>query len=225
MGLLAANEMIDEVILGLNNPDSDELSRTLVLGWLQRELVRIVSRYPFSEFTTYEDVTTVNGTAAYTLTATDILFITGVADLTSLNPKLRVATRTDLQLWSSATSSGPPSHYLISAVSSSDGMTKTITVYPTPSSALTLRVWYRQAPNTLLDDSTTPTYTKLSPSWDDVLIDKAKTRGWMHLNEPDKAAPMVETSRLAEHEAYLATFPGGEESASLGQAFGGLHGS
>jgi len=217
MGQLNAQTMIDRVKSALGNPDALLVSNDFILQWLNQTLMRITATKDFTEFCKNETITTTASIAEYTMSGTDVLYIENVTNTTT-KFDLKKCDGTDYDLWiSSVGTTGIPTHYFVSDVTTT-GDIKKLTFFPTPSSAVDLRVGYRKKATQLVVDPTS-NYSCLSSLWDHVLIYGAIAEGWMHLTEPDKAAAFAAMYSGAEREAWRAEYHPSEVPASGGRAF------
>jgi hypothetical protein len=220
MGQLSAQSMVDRVRSALANPDPLLVSDDFILQWLNQVLLRISSKYDFAEYCKNETITTVAGTAEYTMTGTDVLYIENVVNTTT-KFDMKKCDETDYDLWISSVSvQGIPTHYFVSDVVNTNGAdTKKLTYYPTPSGVFSTRARYRKKVTQLVIDPT-PNYSPLSSLWDHVLIYGAIAEGWLHLTEPDKMAAFAAMEAGSEAEAWkMENYPT-EVPASIGRAFG-----
>ncbi len=216
MGQINTQTMVDRVKSALGNPDELIVTDDFILQWLNQHLMRITAKYDFSEFCTNENIITVAGTSVYTMAGTDILYIENVVNTTT-KFDLKKCDETDYDLWISSTGvQGIPTHYFVSDVNNGDN--KTLTFFPTPSSAVTLRVRYRKRVTQLVIDPT-PNYAPLSSLWDSVLIYAAICEGWIHLTEADKAQAFAQLAGGAETTAWKSECYPTEVPAVTGRTF------
>lgn len=218
MGYLTAQDMVSRVRSAIGNPDTLMVSDDLILQWLNQNIIRITAKYSFTEYGGSEDVTTASGTAEYLLTATTVLAIENVVNMTG-KYDLQRCDETDYDLWVQSTgTTGSPTHYFVSRVHATDGGDRRyITFFPTPNATLTMRVRYNNLDGLLVLD---PTATKspLPSHWDECLINHAIAAGFMHLTEGEKASAFLTMAKMNELEAWEISSKPSEIPASIGRS-------
>ncbi len=214
--------MVTRVRQAIGNADTSLYPDTYILQSLNNHQRRIQLKYPFPQYCTTENITTVAGTATYTMTAHEILVLENVVNATSgYRYDLQRMDETDYDLWNrGADFQGQPTHYTIDQYHAATAMSDSFSLllYPTPDAAYTITVRYaRRLPEMVISPATN--YSVLPSQFDEALIDFAIADAFMRLGEIQKAAAWGAVATGAEQEAYKSTHKPTEVAVSTGWAF------
>jgi hypothetical protein len=203
MARLTAEDMVDMVRDSLGGETSETLSDTRVLRYINQSYLELCSQYQFDQLSTSTTVTTTSGTAEYELSVSNVMQIIKVVDDTN-NFMLYTMNESQYhQFTQGNTTSGAPVYWFIDGVGSNDRYN--MKLYPTPNATLSLIVYYTQSPDELVL-SPTATSPVIPEPWDDSIVYRAVSRGWMMLGDPDTAIKWRQMAKANDQSAYRSTY-------------------
>ena len=203
MARLTAQDMVEMVRDSLGGETSETISDTRVLRYINQSYLEICSQYGFDQLDTDTTVTTVSGTAEYELSVSDVMEINNVVDDTN-NLTLYPMSEDQYHRFTQGNAqSGVPIYWYIDGVGSNNRWN--MKFWPTPNGAYTINVYYKKKPTELV---LTPAATSaVTPEqWDDSIIYRAVSRGWMMLGEPDIAGKWRQMAKANDQAAYKTTY-------------------
>ena len=205
MARMTAQDMVTEIRLHLGGETSETISDNQILRWINRSYIEVTSAYKFDEMETSTTLTTSSGTAEYESTASDILKVISLVDDTN-NVTMFPIDRYQYERWSSGDSSnqtGTPIHWFISGVGSNNR--RQFTLWPTPDGTYTINIFYLKKPTELVLSPSATSAVVLEP-WDDVILQRAVSRGWRALGDDDRAYKALQAARDSEKAAVMSSF-------------------
>jgi len=174
MARRTATDFINEVRDIAGGETSETVSDTRILRLVNEEYKLLCSKYMPVHIQTTESVTTSDGTAAYEMTATDVLGVERVVDTTN-NYTPRPITEYQYHQYTqgdTTTNKGTPSFYFVSGLGSNNRWE--LTFYPTPAGTYTLVVHYFAF--TELVTSPSATSALLPSAFDNVIVNRAASQ-------------------------------------------------
>jgi hypothetical protein len=211
---MTASDMVTEIRLWLGGETSETISDNQILRWINRSYIELASAYKFDELETSTSVSTTSGTAEYAIPSTgadDILKVISMTDDTN-NVTMFPTSRWQYDRWVSGDATnqtGTPIYWINSGVGdNSDSPAKTVkqfTFYPTPDGTYTINVIYLKKPTELVL-SPSATSAVIREPWDDVILQRAVSRGWRGLGDDDKAYKALQAARDSEKAAVQSSF-------------------
>ena len=203
MARLTASDLIDMVRDCLGGETTETLSDTRILRYLNQSYLQLSSEYAFPQLGASVTITTVDGTAAYELSVSNVLQFTDIVDTTN-NLKLYTMNENQYHKFTQGgTTSGTPIYWYLSGVGSNDRYE--LTFFPTPAGTYTLTLHYTQAPDELV---TSPSATSMviPEPWDDSVLHRAVSRGWRMLGDLDAAGKWLGLARENDKAALKSTY-------------------
>jgi len=188
MARLTAQDMVEMVRDSLGGETDETISDTRILRYINQSYLELCSQYTFEQLSTDTSITTTSGTAVYEFSVSDPLEIKNVVDDTN-----------DLTLYVS----GTPIYWYIDGVGSNNRWN--IKFWPTPAGTYTINVYYNKKPSELVL-SPSATSPIIPEPWDDSIIYRAVSRGWMMLGDPDNATKWRQAAMANDKAAYKTTY-------------------
>jgi len=203
MARLTAQDMVEMVRDSLGGETSETISDTRILRYINQSYLEICSQYGFDQTADDTTVTTVSGTSLYELSVSDVMSITNVVDDTN---HLTLYSMSEDQYHRSTqgnASSGVPVYWYIDGVGTNSRWN--MRFWPTPNGAYTINVYYDMKPTELV---LTPVATSavIPEQWDDSIIYRAVSRGWMMLGDPDTAGKWRQNAKANDQAAYKTAY-------------------
>ena len=220
MGILTAQDLVTRTRSAIGNIQSEQYPDDYILASLNYHQLRLVVSYPWTDYGGTETITTTSGTAAYALSATSVLAIENVVNLTGGRYDLKRMDDVDYDIWGRELATGKPLYWMSEAPTSQSSPTDTrrVLLWPTPNAAYQFLVRYAKRPTDLV---LTPAanYSILPSLFDEVLIAYAVSDAWTHLNEFEKAGGHAKLAQSKENMAVMAALKLTEVSAPSGQSW------
>ena len=185
MARRTATDFINEVRDICGGETSETISDTRILRMVNEAYKLLCSKYKPVHVQSTETVTTADGTAAYELTATDVLGIDRVIDTTN-HYTLRPLSEYQYHQYTQGNASnvkGTPVYLFVSGVGDNDRWE--ITLYPTPAGVYTLSVDYYGF--TELVTSPAATSPVIPSAFDNVIVNRAAHQLMYQIGNPDLA--------------------------------------
>ena len=200
MSRMTAEDIVNTTRRTLGNPDTDTLSDTDILRYLNQVYYRLSGRFDHPELRSITTVATVSGTAEYELSATDIASFLDAVDTTNTSPIVMISQDMYYQWDSGVGTTGTPTHFFVSG-SSSNALK--VTFYPKPDSVCTIVFPYIKRPAELVL-SPTPTSPILNEAWDEALLSATVAKSAKAIGDYERA-----TTFMAEYTSLVnEIFPG-----------------
>lgn len=195
--------MVDIVRDSLGGETSETLSDTRILRFINQSYLELASQYQFDQLGTSTSVTTTSGTTTYELSVSNVLNITKVVDDTNDTMLYTMNEEQYHRFVQGSSVTGTPSYWFIDGVGSNNRYN--ISFYPTPAGTYTINVYYVKSPTELV---TSPSATSpiIPEPWDDSIIYRAISRGWMMLGDPETAEKWRSSARSNDMSAFKSTF-------------------
>lgn len=203
MARLTASDMVDMVRDSLGGETSETLSDTRILRFINQSYLELASQYSFDQLGSSTTITTSSGTATYELSVDTVLSIDDITDTTNDTKLYPMNDRQYNRYTQGSTQSGTPQYWYISGVGSNNRWN--ITLWPTPAGTYSLTVDFTRKPAELVL-TPTATSTIIPEQWDDSIIYRAVSRGWMMLGDPDVAGTWRQMAMANDRAAYGSTY-------------------
>ena len=203
MARLTAQDMVEMVRDSLGGETSETISDTRVLRYINQSYLEICSQYGFDQLDTDTTVTTTSGTAEYELSVSDVMEIKNVVDDTN-NLTLYIMSEDQYYRFTQGNAqSGVPIYWYIDGVGTNSRWN--MKFWPTPNGTYTINVYYNKKPTELV---LTPAATSaiIPEQWDDSIIYRAVSRGWMMLGDPDTAGKWRQMAKANDQAAYKTAY-------------------
>ena len=196
MARLTADDMIDIVRDCCGGETSETISDTRILRFLNEAALNLASKYTFDQLGTSTPITTVSGTASYTMAVEDVVEFTSVVNDTKNFELYAMSEFQYHQFTQGDAQSGDPNYWFVDGAT--DGAYD-LKFWPTPSSADTIYVYYTK----LEELETSPTSTSLSIPrvWDKVVYLYAASSAWEMLGDSERAETFVKMAARNEAQA------------------------
>jgi len=203
MARLTAQDMLDIVRDSLGGETSETISDTRILRFINQSYLELSSQYHFDQLNTSTTITTSSGTTDYELSVDSVQQIHDLVDETNKFVLDPMNEHQYNKFTSGGTQSGNAVYWLIHGVGPNNRWQ--LRLWPTPNSTATIRVHYQKKPTELVL-SPAATSTVIPEEWDDSIIYRAVSRGWMMLGDPDVAAKWRQASMANDRAAYKSTY-------------------
>ena len=196
MARMTLTDMIEIVRLGLGGETSETVSDTMLTRFINQSYMEVCASYAIPELEDSVTITTASGTAEYELgspSGGDTLVVDHVVDSTN-GLALKRINRRQYNDFTQGTStvSGTPVYWFVSGVGSNNR--KNITLYPEPIGVYSVVTYVRLRPDELVT-TPTPTSPILPEPWDDSIVQRAISRGWKLLGDPDLGGKFNQMAR------------------------------
>ena len=197
MARLTADDMIDIVRDCCGGETSETISDTRILRFLNEAALNLVSKYTFDQLSANTTITTVDGTASYTMSVDDVVEFTSVINDTKNFELYAMSEFQYHQFTQGDAQSGDPSYWYLDGTT---GGAYDLKFWPTPSSADTINVYYTKLEEMVIS----PAATSLSIPrvWDKVAYLYAAASTWEMLGDSERAEAF--TKMAARNEAQAA---------------------
>lgn len=203
MARLTAQDIVEMVRDSLGGETSETISDTRILRYINQSYLEVCSQYTFEQLNVDSSVTTVSGTAVYELSVSDVMEITNVVDDANNLTLYPMSEDQYYRFTQGNTQSGVPIYWYIDGVGSNNRWN--IKFWPTPNGAYTINLYYIKKPSELVL-SPAATSMVIPEPWDDSVIYRAVSRGWMMLGDPDSAAKWRQSARANDQAAYKTSY-------------------